>query len=232
MMKTVKKGLLSWSERWGRSKEEIWGRVSASLWMRHTRFTGKTSEWHTLGLGSASLATLAGRGFHVASSGLAWVSLSRPFLVPHPRNFCLCDGHCISSLLLLLALAQPSLPHPPSSDMHVGALLGEGLRLDVIILMGFLISLYFGTLLPWWPTENRSNAGKKVMLYFLAGMRRGSCRAAELTRRLLLPVDGRFVLGSQCWVYGREGCSFQKLSSLCLKEVLSSFWNESYLPVE
>lgn len=33
--------------------------------------------------------------------------------------------------------------------MHVGALLGEGLRLDVIILMGFLISLYFGALLPW-----------------------------------------------------------------------------------
>lgn len=149
----MKKGLLSWSERWGSSTEEIWDRASASLKMCPMHFTGKTlwitcsqpcehvpwQHWQEWIFMLPAKALPLGAAFSV--------SAPEPFPVPNPRNFCLYNGHCISSFLLMGS--GPDLLSTSSiSDMHMGGFLWEGpaLALSVFHLAPHLapyLSLYF-----------------------------------------------------------------------------------------
>lgn len=148
-MKTMKKGLLSWSERWGSSKEEIWGRDSASFKMCHTHFTEKM-PWKTYSWPSESVPWQPWQEgtFMLPAKALALgaslgVTAPGAFSVPNPKSFCLRNGHCISSLLLI-GSGPNFLSTVSSWDMHVGGLLWEApaLALSVSHLAPHL-SLYF-----------------------------------------------------------------------------------------
>lgn len=93
------------------------------------------------------------------------VSAPDPFPVPNPRNFCLYNGHCISSFLLMGS--GPDLLSTSSiSDMHMGGFLWEGpawhCQFLIWLLIWLLICLFIlpRASLLWWPTANWSCADK------------------------------------------------------------------------
>lgn len=95
-----------------------------------------------------SLATLAGGTFMLPAKALALraslgVSAPGPFSISDPRIFCLCSGHCISSLLLV-GSGPDFLSTVSSWDRHMGGLLWEAptLALPVSHLAPHL-SVYF-----------------------------------------------------------------------------------------
>lgn len=145
----MKKGLLSWWERWGSSKKEIWGRNSASFQMCHTHFTEKML-WKTYFWPSESVPWQPWQKgtFMLPAKALALgaslgVSAPGPFSIPSPRGFRLCSSHYISSLLL--AGPGPDFLSTVSSwDAHMGGLLWEApaLALPVSHLAPHL-SIYF-----------------------------------------------------------------------------------------
>lgn len=163
----MKEGLLSWSERWGSSKEEIWDTASASLKMCHTHFTGKglwitysrpceLVPWQPWQEGIFMLpATVLLLGAALS------VSPPDPFSIHDPRSFCLFNGHCISSLLLMGS--GPNFLSTSSNSDKMWEVCFEKTQLCCCrFLIGLLICLFIlsGTSLLWWLTENWSHAGK------------------------------------------------------------------------
>lgn len=228
-METMKRGPLSSSERWGSSKEEIRDRASPAQNVPHTFHWEGSLNNIVLALWVCSLATWQEGVFMLPAKapplgfGLS-VSAPDPFPTPSPRNFCLCNGHCISSLLLM-GSGPNFLSTSSSTDMHVGGLLWEGPALDLSVShLAPRLSLHFvwslASLVTHWKRKSCWQDGDCLVPCWHW---KGWMQSSGVNRKAPSACGWSVCPWQTLWAYSRKDCSSQNLSNLHLKEAPSYF---------
>lgn len=213
-METVKKDPLSWLEGWGSSKEKIWDSFCQPQNVPHT-VIGKTL-WITY---CRPVSTFLGNPGRRAFScyqlkpchwgaGLS-VSALNPFPIRNSRNFCLFNGHCISSLLLV-GSGPNFLPTSSSSDKHVGVLLWESPVWALLVShLAPHLSVYFvwslASLVTHWKLKSCWQDGDCLVPCWHG---KGQLQSSRVNKKP--PSACRWLVcpWRSHWVYSREECSF------------------------